>query len=339
MICIFSNARDYATGDVLRWLNHLGRTDVLRINHDDHDDPDPVRLDCQNEIVVFRIGEQVVPLSEIEIVWYRKGKNWLCDHFFSVDVEDHKRLTQSLSVRVKMEELKLAEYLHYVIQSSIPALGAPSKSDLNKLIVLSIAREVGLKTPDSYITNSREGLETIVSGKHSLITKAMSDGLYLFDYGENKTGYFTYTEDFTSEQLRGEEELFSPSLLQPRIDKKYELRIFYLEGICYASAIFSQSDEQTKTDFRKYNEERPNRNVPFQLPETIEQKIRLLFERLKLNTGSVDIIVDVHNEYYFLEINPVGQFGMVSETCNYYIEQKIATYLMQHGRKIENLLH
>lgn len=323
----------------MRWLNHLGRTDVLRVNHNDPDDPDPVRLDCHNETIVFRIGERLVPLSEIEMVWYRKGKNWLCDHFFAVDVEDHKRLTHSLSVRLKTEELKLAEYLHYVIRSTIPALGAPAKSDLNKLIVLAIAREVGLKTPDSYITNSREGLEIVVSGKEPLITKAMSDGLYLFDYEEKQTGYFTYTEDYTPDQVKGEEELFSPSLLQPRIDKKYELRIFYLEGVCYASAIFSQSDDQTKTDFRKYNEEKPNRNVPFQLPEEMVEKIRLLFERLELNTGSVDVIVDTHNEYYFLEINPVGQFGMVSETCNYYIEQEIATYLMQHGRKIENPLH
>ena len=33
------------------------------------------------------------------------------------------------------------------------------------------------------------------------------------------------------------------------------------------------------------------------------------------------------NELVFLEINPVGQFGMVSSPCNYYLEKKVASKL------------
>lgn len=86
-------------------------------------------------------------------------------------------------------------------------------------------------------------------------------------------------------------------------------------------AILSQSDEKTKIDFRKYNEEKPNRNVPFKLPDDIDQKIKQLFKYLDLNTGSVDLIVDHQENFYFLEINPVGQFGMVSYPCNYFLEK------------------
>ena len=124
------------------------------------------------------------------------------------------------------------------------------------------------------------------------------------------------------DDLEKEHDLFSPSLFQNTIDKQYELRIFYLNGISYASAIFSQSDEQTKIDFRKYNGERPNRTIPYVLPKDITERIELLFGKLKLNTGSVDILVDKSSNYYFLEINPVGQFGMVSQPCNYYIESE-----------------
>jgi hypothetical protein len=33
-------------------------------------------------------------------------------------------------------------------------------------------------------------------------------------------------------------------------------------------------------------------------------------------------------EYVFLEVNPIGQFGMVSAPCNYNLEKKIAQYLI-----------
>jgi len=50
-------------------------------------------------------------------------------------------------------------------------------------------------------------------------------------------------------------------------------------------------------------------------------------KKINLDNGSIDIIVDNNGKYYFLEINPVGQFGMVSIPCNYYLEKKIANYL------------
>lgn len=48
---------------------------------------------------------------------------------------------------------------------------------------------------------------------------------------------------------------------------------------------------------------------------------------LKLESGSLDFIVTPDNEYYFLEVNPVGQFNFVSEICNYHIEKHIAKTL------------
>jgi D-alanine-D-alanine ligase-like ATP-grasp enzyme len=51
-------------------------------------------------------------------------------------------------------------------------------------------------------------------------------------------------------------------------------------------------------------------------------------DNFNLNTGSIDIIKDNNGEYIFLEVNPVGQFGMTSIPCNFYLEKKIAEYLI-----------
>jgi hypothetical protein len=50
---------------------------------------------------------------------------------------------------------------------------------------------------------------------------------------------------------------------------------------------------------------------------------------MNLNTGSIDLICTKSGEYVFLEVNPVGQFSMVSFPCNYYLEEKIADLLIQ----------
>ena len=95
-------------------------------------------------------------------------------------------------------------------------------------------------------------------------------------------------------------------------------------------AIFSQNDEQTKVDFRKYNLKIPNRFIPFSLPSIVLQKLKKLMDTLKLSTGSIDLVVDINDVYYFLEVNPVGQFGMVSSPCNYNIEKKLVNTLLRN---------
>src|SRR5205823_1525863 len=146
--------------------------------------------------------------------------------------------------------------------------------NLNKLLVLCTAKEIGFSIPNYYITNHKEGIKRIFRQSPEFITKSISDGLYLFENTENNRGYFTYTEKLNKEITDHLPEQISPSFVQEKIDKKFELRIFFLEGKCYSMAILSQSDEQTKIDFRKYNEKKPNRNVPFKLPDEIDQKIK-----------------------------------------------------------------
>ena len=61
----------------------------------------------------------------------------------------------------------------------------------------------------------------------------------------------------------------------------------------------------------------------------IKEKILSFAKYFNLNSGSFDIIKDKKGKYIFLEVNPVGQFGMVSQPCNYNLEQKIAKYLIK----------
>lgn len=330
MICIFSSPVDISTMEVMQWLNYLGVDDVIRINYNDGNNSSPT-INIRENDFSFQLEGRVIYLKDIRAVWYRKGANWMCDHFFSVTANVHKRFIDHINYRLKSEEAKLAEYLHYIIENTVPlVLGSSVKLDLNKLVTLQAAKQVGLLVPEFFISNNKQDIKKIFYELPNLITKSLSEGLFLFEKEEAQLGYFSYTERVEEDMLQTLPEKISPSFLQKNINKKYEIRIFYLDNTCYPMVIFSQNDSQTQVDFRKYNEENPNRCVPFKLPAQIDEKIKQLFKKTGLNTGSVDLLVDKQNDFYFLEINPAGQFGMVSDPCNYYLEKKVALYLMQH---------
>lgn len=78
---------------------------------------------------------------------------------------------------------------------------------------------------------------------------------------------------------------------------------------------------------------KPNRIVPYLLPKDIENKLKNMFKSLNLNCGSLDLIKTPSQEYYFLEVNPFGQFDMLSKACNYSIEKCIAKKLINEYKK------
>ena len=332
MICIFSFTRDQTTTDVIRWLHHLGHSDVLRINSDASSDIDPpIEIGADQDSLYFRLNNRTVSLSDIKSAWYRKGSHWLCRQFLNIDFPEHPALTNYLRQRIDKEQLRLSEYFHYLIETTVPTLGSPSSNDPNKLIVLHAAIRAGLLVPSFQVCNSRDVLLETVT-KTPCITKALSDIVYLFDKKTSHTGYYSYTEEVEAAALQELPERLSPSLIQDQISKRYDVRVFYLAGECYAMAIVSQLDEQTRVDFRRYNYHKPNRTVPLRLSPDLVAKIRRLFEDLSMNTGSVDFVVDEAGRFFFLEINPVGQFAQVSNGCNYHLEKRVAVTLEAYAR-------
>lgn len=191
-----------------------------------------------------------------------------------------------------------------------------------KLIVSKIANNIGIKVTDDYLFSKKDNLYKTLNKSIKFISKTVSgDSMLLYkDFTVlNYTTLINFDVDYS--------ERFYPSLVQGYIEKKYELRIFYLAGAFYTMAIFSQKDNQTTIDFRVYNRAKPNRRVPFELPQSIEYKLDALMRKLDLNCGSIDMIVTPTNEYVFLEVNPIGQFAAVSYFCNYNLEKRIANYL------------
>ncbi|MGH2666903.1 grasp-with-spasm system ATP-grasp peptide maturase [Flavobacterium sp.] len=307
MILILSENKDSSTTQVIEWLNFFNKKWV-RINGEEK-----IQIECIGEDFLFITDDFRFKLSEISSFWYRRG-------FFNIKLN----LTEinEFNEQIKREASVLIQYIHYKL-FQIKHIDSIKNVSVNKLIINSQAEELGFLTPKSYIFSNKTELKKVIDNNdEQFITKTIADGSFL-NFKDHLV--YNYTSKINLDNIVSEK--FAPSLAQVYTKKKYELRIFYLLGRCYAMAIFSQKDDQTTIDFRNYNDDQPNRNIPYNLPIAIGTKVCQLMKKLNFDSGSIDMIVTPDNQFIFLELNPFGQFGMTSYPCNYNVEKIIAENL------------
>jgi ATP-GRASP peptide maturase of grasp-with-spasm system len=319
MILIFSEQQDVSTNKVMDWLKfHFNQTEILRINSDDSLSNIFLEQIDEHQRVTFLIAGKIVKMDEVKFVWFRRGSFKL--NFDNIDCHHKYYFNNEMNHYLNYENVRVTEYINSMLQEK-KSIGNFYMQNMNKMYVLDKAKKVGILVPNTIITTSKTELKTFLEKYKHIVTKPMSVSVNLTT--KNIT-YLCYTKSINNVIVREISEQFFPSLFQEQLDKKYEIRTFYIRGEFYSMAIFSQLDERTKVDFRNYNYKKPNRCVPFKLPNELEVKIDTLMKFLNLDTGSIDIVVNKKGEYYFLEVNPVGQFDMISVPCNYPIEKRLA---------------
>ena len=318
MILIFSILEDPSTNHIVDWLTYYGEK-VFRINSSD----DVVKYFERFPNTFLSSNSSELKNDSIKSVWFRRPplcithpifrnrEKKMIDSFFT---SEHKAVFDILFTTLKNKKWLNDE------KSSRP----------RKLDQLLIAKDVGLLIPNTAIIGTKSEMVDFCQKNKRTILKPIQDPRPIYI---NRKMYLQYTALVTKNLIKILPEVFYPCLFQQFIDKNLEIRTFYLNEKCYSMAICSTFDRQTKIDFRRYNGKKPNRKVPYKLPLEIEEKIKNLMSKLKLNCGSLDFILDNHGKYFFLEVNPVGQFGMVSFPCNYNLEKLIADFLIDDNDK------
>ncbi|MEM6684961.1 MAG: grasp-with-spasm system ATP-grasp peptide maturase [Bacteroidota bacterium] len=317
MILIKSNADDYSTTQVVKWLLHYN-AHVLRLNNTTL----LKDIAIADDTISFVYKNQKVVLTNVSKYWYRRGRWDTFSRRQLAHIQDKKlhRYLGFFNNEVEHDVTAMVEKL--LAKNSLNTY--QTSSNISKLDVLDSCKELGIKTPETLVTNSKAVLQTFVAKHTEVITKAVNN---LDPYIKTDVFADLMTKKITAATLEKLPNAFNVSLFQNLVDKEFEIRTFFLVDTFYSMAIFSQNDEKTKVDFRNYNMESPNRCVPFTLPKPLETKLSRLLKIYKLNSASLDIIYTTENEYSFLEINPIGQYDMVSKPCNYYLDAEIAKYL------------
>jgi len=316
MIFILSEENDFSTSECTEWLLHYD-AEFLRWNEENFIQEVNIEYNKNVEIKLMCFGDkEEINLHKITKYWYRRG-----DFYLKFNKED---LPTSIKNHLSNEWKVIHFFLHNYLSEKAGLGNFFKEACHDKLLQLSTALDVGLEVPNTMISDRKQNLKNLKAEK--IITKFLNTGISGKILGIN---FFSGGTNQINRQnvVMLDDEVF-PTLIQEEIEKAYELRIFYMHEKFFPMAIFSQNNEKTKVDYRNYDVETPNRNIPYKLPESIKQKLITLTKKLGMNTGSIDMIVTPDDQFIFLEINHIGQFGWVSENCNYYLEKEIANWLI-----------
>jgi|SRR5690554_119884 len=319
MIIIFSIENDHSTNEVCNILISRNEEFIRINNYTFFNELNILRSSNTKLNTIFYRGQNI--LNKIKSVWYRREPEYLIEEESSIEIE---------LLRNKYYELKSIRDYFISRLRDVYWLNHPQNASLNKLVVLDIAKEIGFNTPKWLVTNNIDHFKKKLLYER-LITKPIYEVIGI-KHGENH--FLTRTTEIKSTSFNKIREI-SNSFIQVLIEKETEIRVVYLEENIYSMEIFSQRDKKTEIDFRNYDTEIPIRFAAHSLPVDLKVKIKKFMNKVDLNFGSIDFILTKENDYYFLEVNPVGQFGMTSTPNNYGIEYEVAENLIK-ARKIKD---
>jgi hypothetical protein len=330
MILIISIHGDTTTDRVMQWLRK-NNAEVYRINFSDFVTKHiPVSLKLTSERKQIIIGNIVLDDLSLQntVVWLRKFDNFAKSKI----AENIRKKIGYIYTHVQDEYTEFVNSLMHLLKDA-KWLCPMDAIELNKINVLDEARKCGLNIPDTILSNNKESLQVHLSKYPKSITKCVADGVNISLKPEDDL-FLLSTALLTDKYLNDIPSFFIPATTQSYIEKEVELRIVYLDGEFFTTALFSQKQAHTQLDFRIMIEgKKESRMVPFILPEDIKFKLTKLMKAINMNTASIDMIYSKDKKYYFLEANPAGQYEWNSQICNYNINKHVAKYLINQINK------
>lgn len=270
--------------------------------------------DCGGRGFVLELERGRLDLAEVGAVWWRRPQS----PEPSPEIRDGGH--RSFAVTEAYEALTGVWHSLDAFWVNDPARDQVAH---RKAFQLSVAQDVGLRIPDTLITNDPAEVRRFVDahGYRDVIYKA-----------------FSATErDWRETRLLRPEELqlldnvrYAPVIFQQYVEAVYDLRVTAVGDELFAVAIHSQETEY-KVDVRM--DIASARIEAVVLPAEVRQQLHALMSRLGLVYGAIDMRLKPDGRYVFLEINPAGQWLFVEEPSGQPIADAMARLL--HERDAE----
>ena len=321
MILCLSHSRDFYNIDIVqKRLQELGH-ETLRLNTDQFSHR--LSFDFGGAASPFTFNLQLngrsIDSREIEAVWYRKL--WGIEAPAELDPQYKAIFYQEYDT---MRDLFFDALRH------VPWMN-PMRQDHwiggNKAIQLELAQKNGLEIAPTLFTNDPEKVKSFFHGQcqgamiaklHGTLSRSMSGNSPMFPT--------TRIHEADLDQL--DTLPYCPMIFQQFIPKVYELRIAYVDGIMFAGKIDTGDSERGKTDWRVATDV-PITWQPYQLPDAIQRSLKLMMQEMGLPFGAIDMIRHLDGRYFFLEVNPQGEWGMLQRDLQYPIGETIAEKIVE----------
>jgi len=292
----------------------------------------------QNKLsTVFQDGEWVsiletqevkYRLDDISAIWYRRAYNI------------GKGLRDELEAKfygAAMGEIRNTIF-GFIESVDVYSLGKPSvyrRLD-SKEEQLKVADKLGLKIPETCLTNNPEEARKFIL-KHQNVVAKMQTGFAIYEDGVENVVFTNVVSEDRLEEL--DSLLYCPMQFQKMIEKKKELRVTIVGRDVYAFEVDSQQFEDSKVDWRKDGVNLIDKWVRTELPADVEEKLLELLDVYNVDYGAIDIIVSPEDEYFFIEINAAGEFFWLDNlTEENLISKSIADVLCDKAPRRNNMV-
>ena len=292
---------------------------IITNDHDEHADAVIGEL-TKRKIPVFRFHPADFPHAcsvSIEIEDGRvQGELRNSDHrvaFDDICAAWFRRAGNLYETRLSMTSEKLDNYVKTQSQATVSALCSSLQTlwvshpltlrrGEVKALQLAEASKAGLKIPHTLISNDPERATTFVDAlgdAECAIKPLLAVGV------TDEQGGFRMP--LTAMLPRGHSlasVAHAPTILQPYVDKAFELRCVVIGERIFSAKMDTQADAKSRIDSRGGE---PDHEI-FTLPDEVEASLRRLMDSFGLNFASLDMIVTPEGEFVFLELNPNGQW-------------------------------
>jgi glutathione synthase/RimK-type ligase-like ATP-grasp enzyme len=193
----------------------------------------------------------------------------------------------------------------------------------NKVRQLLMAQEIGFRIPDTLISSDPDPIMKLHKKyDNKLIAKALYSPLI----EEAEQDYFILSNVIESWPAQCDPELrISPAIYQEPLFPKVDYRVTVVGDTVLAAKIYSSSKEFF-ADWRTQKD-----GLTFEkavLPGDIERMCRQYVRESGLVFGAIDL-VEFNGRYYFLEINPNGEWGWLQKPHGLPIAEVLCSYMTE----------
>lgn len=190
----------------------------------------------------------------------------------------------------------------------------------NKLLQLRLAQRAGLRVPLTIVGNDPDEVHALWQACDGQVVTKM---LTAVTRSMGRPPAAVYTHTLSAGDLDDLDGLaLSPMIFQQRIDKLRELRVVYVAGRCFVGSLEAGADD--------WRAAAAGATSPWQLdalPDDVAASLDALMRSLGLSFGAADILRARDGSHYFLEVNPVGEWGMIERDLGLPIADAIAEEL------------
>jgi hypothetical protein len=190
------------------------------------------------------------------------------------------------------------------------------------------AARSGLMVPDTLITNSPSEAEVFCrTHAWDVIAKPIGHGEIRGDVPqEDQVVYTNLLRADGSDSLNLVANC--PTLFQVHVHKEYDLRITVVGNRCFPVALHSQERNASQVDCRRDNMQDMRYSV-VDLPISLTSQLVGLVRSYDLYFGAIDLVKGVDGRYWFLELNPAGQWAWLEQKVDVPISNAIAECLLE----------